>query len=211
MLRKKMALTFVVLFFVFALPVKAQSQKDWDWVNKHFYDVLNQLMPLDNHSLSSRSYRDLHTDELEYLFYFDGHTISENLVATLRIADKTSIHDQIMALHRKKPTATISEIKAKLKIKEWQFSESSCPAIKTQFDQFFRLSLEMMPAKERADREAGKVTITLHPRIYCFKAQVAGGDLNFTTTFEDHPFAIWAAETFKALNTCANKTTPTKK
>lgn len=211
MLRKKIVFSFVVLFFVFAQPVKAQSQDDWVWVNKHFYNVLDQLMPFDSHVLGYRSYRDLYTDELEYSFFFDGQAISQNLNVTFRIADKTSIYDQIMKLHRRNPAATISEIKPNLKIKEWQFSESSCPAIKTQFEKFFRLSLEMMSSKERSDREAGVGTIALHPRIHSFNAQITGGHLNLAITFGDHPFAIWAVETFQALSSCANKTNPTKK
>ena len=211
MLRKKIAVSFVALFFALVLPAQAQTQKDWDWVNKHFDDALDQLMPFVNHTLGYRSYRDLSTDELEYSFIFDGQAIAENLNVTFRIAAQTSIFDQIMALHHKKPTAAISEIKASLKIKEWQFSESSCPAIKTQFEKFYRLSLEMVSSKERTDREAGVATFVLHPRFHSFSAQITGGNLRLEITFGDHPFALWAEETLQALNSCARKTNPAKK
>ncbi|MDX2042651.1 MAG: hypothetical protein SF097_15625 [Acidobacteriota bacterium] len=211
MLRKKIAFHLVTFICALALPASAQTQQDWDWVNKHFYDVLNELMPFDDYSLGYRSYRDLYTNELERSFFFNGDPFYQNLNATFRIADKVSVYDQMMELHRKKPTTTISEIKANLKIKEWQFSQSSCPAIKTQFEKFFRLSLEMMSSKERSDREAGVGTIALHPRIHSFNARITGGHLNLTITFGDHPFASWAEETFQALNSCAKKTNPIKK
>ena len=209
------ALTTVVIILlivlIFAHPAKAQTERDFAWVNNHFQDVLNRLMPIGGYTLGYRSYRDLYTDELEYSFIFDGDSYDQDLSATFRIADKTSIYDQIMASHRKKPAASISEIVQDLKLQEWRFTETSCPAIRSQFEQFYSLSLETMSSQEKADRQSGRQIITLHPREHYFESRVTGGRLRLVMENGEHPFVVWAEATRQALSACARKSNAPKK
>lgn len=213
MTQKSLILVVVILFFapVFAYPTKAQTEEDRAWVNKHFQDVLNRVMPIGGYTLGYRSYRDLYTDELEYSFFFDGDSLDQDLNATFRIADKISIYEQIMASHRKKPAASISEILQELKLQEWRFTETSCPAISSQFEQFYSLSLETMSSQERADRKAGRQIITLHPREHYFESRVTGGRLRLVIANGEHQFVIWAEATRQALSSCAKKNNAPKK
>ena len=193
----------------------AQEQKDWDWVNKHFFNVLDELMPLEERpglSLGYRSYRDLHTDEPEYSFVFNRILQERQITVTVRQPQSSSIYDQLMALHLKNANQSIERIKKQLKVKEQHFSERACPAVRAQYEQFYRLTLEMLTDKERAEQARGEITLTLHPRVHTFKADIFGGRFQLDLTEQEHPFVIWARSTREALERCnSNVTKPSRR
>jgi hypothetical protein len=109
----------------------------------------------------------------------------------------------MMILHRKNPSETIEIIKAKLKVKEWRLDDKSCPAVKSSYDEFYRLNLPLLTAKDRAEQAKGAVTITLHPTVHIFKASISGGNLRLALTEQEHSFVRWANKTRRALGKCA--------
>ncbi len=116
-----------------------------------------------------------------------------------------------MALHRKNPNDDIETIKRQLKVKEKHFSEQTCPAVRRQYDEFYRLTLSMLSAKDRTQQAKGEFTITLHPRVHIFKAAISGGSLRLVITEQEHPFVDWAKRTREVLERCASGDTKTGK
>lgn len=206
----KLILAAVCLCLLAYQPCPAQppSEEEFDWVGERFFPVFEELFPIEEglgYSLGYRSYRDLYTDELEYSFVFNRDPRNQDLTAVLRIADSASIYDQIMNLHRKDKTASIDAIKPKLKVKEWRFSDKTCPTVRRQYDEFYRLSLQTLSAKDRAEQAKGVATIILHPRVHIIKADISGGDVRMVLSDPQHPFVRWAERTKRALEKCVVK------
>ena len=207
----RIKLIFATACFCFLAyqPCAAQypSQEEHDWVERHFFTVLEELMPIEGRlgfSLGYRSYRDLHRGELEYSFLFN-HLPLEKIEVVVRMPDSVSLYDQIMTLHRRNPQASIEDIKPQLSIREQRFSEESCPAVRRQYDEFYRLSLLMLTAADRAERARGEITIILHPRVHTFKAHISDGSIELSLAGSEHPFVRWAERTQRAFTECAAK------
>ena len=183
----------------------AQTQDDWDWVNKHFFTVLEELMPVRERlgfSLGYRSYRDLHTSETEFSFVFNRVLQEKYISVIVRQPAARSLYDQVMVAHRNNPNETIETIKKQLTLKEQRFSEQTCRAVRTQYDEFYRLTLPMLSIRDRQAK--GEFTITLHPRVHTFKADISGGSLQLVIVEDDHPFVSWANRTRRALEHCGS-------
>lgn len=200
--RKSMKLIFagLCLCFLAYQPLKAQSpsQENFDWVSKYFFLVFEELYPVKErigYSLGYRSYRDLYTDELETGFVFNRVLQEKYLSAVIRTADTVSIYDQMLALHRKDKKATIDAIKPHLKIKELRLSEETCPAVRQQFDRFYEFSVQTLSAKDRTAQGKGDFTITLHPKVHIFRADISGGSMELVLSEQDHPLVQWAEQT----------------
>jgi len=203
----KRALMAILFLALLGRNSWAQTQDDWDWVNKHFFTVLDELLPIKERlgfSLGYRSYHDLHVSELEFGFVFNRAPQAKHITVILRQPVDSSLYDQIMTAHRNNPNETIETIKKQLKLREQRLSEQTCRAVRTQFDEFYRLMLPMLSGKERREQRKGKFTITLHPRVHTFNADISGGSLNLVIGEQDHPFVEWANRTRKALENCAS-------
>ena len=209
--RIKLILITVSICFFAHQPCDAQqypSQEEHDWVSSHFFSVFEEFFPIEERlgfPLGYRSYRDLHTEELEYSFVINRILQDKYLTVVVKMADTVSLYDQIMALHRKNPNASIEIIKPQLKIKEWRLSEETCPAIRQQYNEFYRLSLTMLSAKDRVEQAKGEYTITLHPRVHIFKADISGGDMKLVLSGSEHPYVRWAEKTRHAFEACIVK------
>lgn len=195
-------------------PCAAQqypSVEEHDWVSGHFFSILDEFLPIgESGALSYRSYRDLYTDVLEYSFIFSQDWGERRTDVVVRMADSISLYDQIMALHRKNPSESIKSLKTKLKVKERRFDNKSCPAVKSLYDEFYRLNLPMLTAKERAERARGVATITLHPMVHTFRAYISGGNMRLVLTEDEHPFVIWAEKTRRILEKCEQRQSQVK-
>lgn len=210
---RKRALMVILFAALMGRSSRAQTQDDWDWVNKHFFAVLEELMPIEERlgsSLGYRSYRDLYTNEPESSFVFGTTPQQKYMTVIVRQPEATSLYDQIMAAHRKDPNETIESIKKQLKLREQRFSEQTCRAVRTQFDEFYRLTLSMLSARGRREQNKGVITIALHPRVHIFKADISGGSLKLVIGEQDHPFVRWANKTTKALENCRSDGSKTK-
>lgn len=191
-----------VVFCNVSLAQDYPSQEEHEWVSKNFFAVLKEFLPIQNSDLGYRSYKDVHTDVLEYSFSFEHDWKEKRTSVVVRKADSASIYDQIMTLHGKNPLDSIDSIKAKLKVKKIYFNQGSCPEVKTLYDEFYRLNLSMMSAKDRLERSKGSVTITLHPVVHTFEASISGGNLRLVLTDEDHSFVVWAGKTRRVFERC---------
>jgi len=179
------------------------SQEEHNWVGSHFFGIMEGFLPIEESDLGYRSYRDLYTDTLEYSFAFDQNWKEKRVNVVVKMADSVSLYDQMMMLHRKNPSDTIEIVKTKLKVKEWGLDDKSCLAVKSSYDEFYRLNLLMMTAQDRAEQAKGIETITLHPTVHIFKARISGGNLRLALTDQGHPFVRWANETRRAFEKCA--------
>ncbi len=200
------AAAFSLLFLYQPCRAQYPSEAEHDWVNGRFFAVLNELLPIEERlgfSLGYRSYRDLYTNELEYSFVFNRFLQERYITVVVRAADSVSLYDQVMALHRKNPNASIEDIRKQLKVKELRLSEETCPAVGRQHNEFYRLSVPMLSARDRAGQARGEFSITLHPRVHKFKADISGGSMELVLTESDHPLVRWATRTQRAFEICA--------
>jgi hypothetical protein len=186
-------------------PGWAQKDEDWLWVDKHFQDVLTELLPIEETFLGYRSYRDLYTDVLEYSFIFKREPNDNRLFLIVRMADSVSLYDQMMALHMKNRSENIKSIKKKLRVKEWRVDDLSCAPLKTAHDEFYNLSLPMLSAAERAEQAKGIESITLHPTVHTFYTNTIGSELKLAIIRQEHPFVEWATRTRSAVEKCSSQ------
>lgn len=211
--RAKLLTAALFLCLLFCHSGEAQEyprQEEHDWVGKHFFGVLEEFLPIEESDLGYRSYRDLYTNVLEYSFAFDRDLNEKRIGVVVRTADSVSLYDQIMALHRKNPSESIEIIKTKLRVKEWRSDDKACPALKSLYDEFYKLDLPMMTAKDRAEQAKGSVNITLHPTMHIFKAAISGGNLNLVLTEQEHPFVVWVIKARRTMEKCAMNETRAK-
>jgi hypothetical protein len=198
----------LVVFCCSSERVESQTEADWDWTNKEFGPILDTLMPpeaIGGLYLTYRSHKDYVTSVPEYWFRI-GYEFNEKqgygrqnfYTAHVRIANPNSIYDQLMALHRNDPaTQEASGFKSRIKLRSYDLTEMSCPAIKTQMDKFAELQTKM------PDLNGG--VITIHPTIHAFYAQGGEGDMRIVLTDEGHPLVKWALQTRRALEDCVNR------
>lgn len=173
----------------------AQSAEDWDWVNKHFPAVVNQLLPIEasgGTSVGFRSYQDLYADIPEYSFLFNKDHRTNQVEVVVRVADGESLYKQMLRLHHNSPDSSIATIKRKLRVKEWRITQQRCPKASTWFDSYWRIQF-VNPSPD---------LIILHPVLYQFSAQTTAGTVSLTLIERNNPLVVWAYNTRQALQTC---------
>jgi len=185
------------------------SAADHEWVGTRFSTVLEELFPMverPGDAVGYRSVRDLYREELERNFVLSRWLDSTR--AAVRMPDAASIYDQIMVLHRKNPAWRIEAIVPLLKIKQWALSAESCPAVKGQYDKFYDLTLVMRSAKDKEAEAQGVAYIRLHPLVHFILADISGGHIDLTLDDSEHPYVLWAEDTWRALQACIAKGLP---
>jgi hypothetical protein len=162
----KISLIWVLLAFYFSMAIDCYSQsraeEDRNWVRRNFTGIREELFPLEKRpgtSIGYRSYRDLFNDDREYsfvfIFFFRNQT--PKVTVTIRTPEEFSIITQIITLHRQYPELSAAAIKSRLKIKEIELEENKCPALRTQYNKFYRLVLQTRTEEDRK-REMKGVT-----------------------------------------------------
>jgi hypothetical protein len=199
--------------FLACQPCLAQTaEQDERWVHEHFSEVLRKALPNDEGAgwrVGFTINRDLYTEVLEYSCIFKEswpESPQADLVVVVRMADSKSIYDQLMTLHREHPAASVEQIRSKLRIKEWQLTEKSCPAARERYSAFYQLNLPVLSAKDRASFARGRIDIILHPLIYNLHAVISGGDVELSLAGKEHPFVKWADRTRAQLDACIKNT-----
>jgi hypothetical protein len=141
---------FVVLVSSWVSPnAGAQSVEDWDWTNKQFGPVLDELMPLQKPQglyVTYRANRDYATSTPEYWFLIgyepreNGYGLNGFLSAHVRLASPASIYDQLMAMHQKEPASQdVGSFRKRIRLKAYDFTETNCPAVKSQIEKLEKL------------------------------------------------------------------------
>jgi hypothetical protein len=192
---KYMTLLAVLLCGYSYVTAWAQSSDDWDWVNKHFPTVLNQLLPIEASSGTSvgfRSYQDLYADIPEYSFLFNRDHKTNQVEVVVRMADGESLYKQMLSLHRDSPDTSVAAIRRKLRVKEWRITQQRCPKASTWFDSYWRIQF-VNPSPD---------LLILHPMFYEFFAQTTAGTMSVTLIERNNPLVVWACNTREALQTC---------
>lgn len=198
---KRTALFLLVCCISNTALLCAQSLADWDWVNSHFNQVLHDLFPVEERAgvyIAYRSHRDLHTEVPEYSFILGyvaatkGTGLNAYLTAKVREADSVSVYDQMMKLHRSAPTSPAADIQKQLRVRAFDLTEMSCPAVKTQFVKFQQVAM----TAPKFD------VIVLHPLIHEFRVRAGTADMDVSIVDEENSYVTWAIETRRPLEAC---------
>jgi hypothetical protein len=197
----------LVAFWWGSRRLSSQTKADWEWTNQHFGRLLDTLMPMERRGglyVSYRANRDYVTSTPEYWFMIGlepsakGSGLHPYLSAHVRLAQPTSIYDQLMAIHRAEPaTQDTTTIQNRIKIKSWDFTEMTCPAIKDQLGK-----LKNLPARF-PDINRGYVII--HPMNHAFFMVGEDGEVRMSWLGEENPLVRWAQETRRALDACKTR------
>src|SRR3954469_19363501 len=135
----------------------SQTTADWEWMDKHFGQALDSLMPLQKRSgfyIAYRAHRDLYMDIAEKWFMIgyernaDGEGLQQFLSAHVRSPESSSIYVQLMQMHRGDTQEDISSMINKLRVKTWDSNERDCPVIRKEVEEFRKVqtnSLDLKP------------------------------------------------------------------
>jgi hypothetical protein len=171
------------------------------WVNSYYYTIVRQLLPLDKSEGESIAYRFTYpfdVTSLEYSFvihYKPYDTLPAHhifLLADVRIADKDSIHEQMLNHHVRHPGKSSAGIKKRIKVRIWNLTEERCPAIRTQFEKFQKIQFKAPPFS----------TVILDAPDHEFQVESLAGKMTLFISGEDDPAVTWATETRIALAGC---------
>jgi hypothetical protein len=150
--------------------------------------------------VSYRANRDYVTSTPEYWFMIGlepnekGYGLYPYLSAHVRLAQPSSVYDQLMAIHRAEPaTQDITTIRNRIKIQRCDFAEMTCP-IKDQLGK-----LKNLPARLP---DINGDYIIIHPMNHAFFIVGADGDVRMSLVNDENPIAKWAQETRRALDAC---------
>jgi hypothetical protein len=185
----------------------ATSEAASEWAAGNFTAALNYLLPTD---LPDSNYPD--QDYISYRFTNSiipaAREYSLSLmrrsdetpgplhyywIARVRMAEGTSILEQLSRLHALRATETLAEIEQQIKIRTWTFEEKTCPAIRTQAAKFQSIPLNFRVSSE----------IVLDAPSFDFEANTLGHHLK-VSFYDDgsQTLASWARETRLALTRC---------
>jgi hypothetical protein len=193
---------------VLAKPIP-QSSKEWEWVDKHYDSILNDLLPMKRivgSYVTFRTITGLHSSAGEepepyFLIGFDrsdkGYGINAYVSARVRIADTISIYNQIMDMHRKNSSLSARDIEGKIKMKSLDFTETTCPAAKEEFREF--QNLRFGPPYTNPDQ----LEVMLDARSYEFHITATHGDADMVLYDKGHPLVVWAMKTLQELEACS--------
>ena len=178
----------------------AQMVPDWDWMRLHAKNVTEDLLPIKREFglyVGYRSAESLRRSVLEYSFIIgfdpkESGGLFASLSAHVKMPDTISIYDQIAAMHSRNPQEDISSIQSKVKFKKWDLTEKNCPAIRTQFNRFKKLSIKP-PEFD---------LIFVDPLVHEFYVATGRGSLNIEVYDSKSSLVRWALQTRMALEIC---------
>jgi hypothetical protein len=203
---RRVAVVFMLLVgsgaFLMPSTATAQTDADWDWMRENFGPALDALMPVHEATgmyVVYRSHHSLDTKVIEYSFVLgygpktDEPGLQRDPSGHVRMADSISIYDQMMKMHRDNPQEAAASIRQKVRIKAWDFSEHTCPAIQSQMRKF------------RAVRFGPPDfwMIILDPLVHEFTIDTSAGSMDISLADQRDPLIAWAMQTRRALDKCA--------
>ncbi len=195
MVTMKLILLASCMCLLICSPCIAQTEEDFDWVGQHHTPALNDLLPIEQEPgayIGFRSHRDLHHNVPEYAFLLTKDYPANRVTAVVRVADSVTLYDQLMSLHRRNPAETYENLKGRLKIKEWRFTDAECPTLGPLFERFSRIRF----------RPPSPELVVLHPMIYEMRVSVAAGDMRLVFIERENALVAWALNVRRALEGC---------
>jgi hypothetical protein len=97
-----------------------------------------------------------------------------------------------MALHRRSPAEPIENLKRQLKVQEFRIGETDCPALRSAFRRFDKISF----------RAPDPYLLILHPMVYEFEVSPLSEEMRLVVAEGNHPLVKWALGTRQALESC---------
>lgn len=205
----KLAINCILLFLALAASVAplmlttaaARIDTDSSWMIQNYGPALDALMPVRERvgmHVSYRSHHDLYMNVIEYSFVLgydrnpEGLGLQRDLSAHVKMADAISIFDQMLKLHTDNPQEEASSIQQKVRLKAWDLTERTCPAIKTQFREFQAVRF----GPPRFD------VVIVDPLIREFTIQTGAGDMYLSLVDDRDPLVAWGLQTRRALEMC---------
>jgi hypothetical protein len=124
---------------IFPFGQAARNNHEDHAVGDEYRATLNAEFPIEQRKGLNVGYRYSHAPvpgDLENGFLIGTGFPGEERVlsADLRVADTTSIFDQMTVLHLIQPRKPLRELRNKLKIRVSHMTEADCPAVRDQFD-----------------------------------------------------------------------------
>ena len=178
------------------------SDADWEWLDKNRAEAFEALMPVASRSLqivAYRTYRDLyHTVHeshfaINYVPTSKGMPVVRKVIATMSAPKGSSVQEQLLNLHMSNRRATLPTLLRRVSMERFTITEDKCPALRTQFDAFYKVSLGFSDPN----------VFTLHPTMHQFVINTGAEEINATITDSESAAARWATETAAALRKCA--------
>ena len=200
---RRLRLILLTLLVLPTLPISSQTTADWEWMDKHFGQALDTLMPLQENPgfyIAYRAHRDLYTDVAEKWFTIGyerpagGKGLQQFLSAHVRMPDSSSIYTQLMQMHRSDAKEDINSMVKQVKVRTWDSDERDCPVIRKEVEEFQKLQINSFDLKPDH--------IVLHPMIHEFRAEAPDGNISVAVWDDDHPLVRWASEAMQAIESC---------
>ena len=191
------------------------SAREWKWTDQAWAKLLKDFIPSKTDAgyyVSFRATQSLHAYQNEAPEWCvvigpdpkaNAPGVNNFVSAHFRIADSTSIYDQIMVMHRRKPGESLEEIRKRIKVKSIDLTESTCPDVKTMFHNFQELRF----GAPKMGVEDDAVTVYLDPPVYEIHIRAAAGDVDMTLYDDSHPLVVWAMDLRARLEACTGANT----
>ena len=206
------AILLIMLSLFSSGSERPYREADYDWASAHFYPVLDELMPLKGAPGTYVIYR-AHSESLRPEYWFsigydqnqDRHGLQKYLSAHVRMADTNSIFDQILRAHHSEPGREMASIQKGLKLKAFELTEMSCPAIKDQVEKLENIQTSVPKFHDTGafifgDRMRNEFQIQQNSE------QMSLVLLEDLKSPPEIPLLNWAYWTRRALDSCAQTT-----
>ena len=192
-----------------------QTSKEWEWTEKNWNIVVNDLLPMRADSayyITYRATQSLHASEGEqpehyFQLGFDrsdkGLGVSNHISAHVRTPDSASIYDQIMNLHRKGSADTGKNLESKIKMTFLDYTDSDCPSVRKAFREFQELRYGAPYINtDGLLHDPPSVQVILDPPVYEFHIEGLTGKSDVTLYDASYPLVEWAMKTQRELAAC---------
>jgi hypothetical protein len=187
-----------------------QTIKDWEWTDKNWKIVVNELLPMKGkpgYYVTYRATQSLHGPDEKPEYYFrlgfdrsdQTPGLNDYVSAHVRTTDSVSIYAQIMDMHRKNPTRSWQNIRASITLKSLDFTEMECPAVRKEFRDF--QDLRYGPPYTNPDQ----MEFMVDPAVFEFHVDATTGQADITLYEHTHPLVVWAMKTQRELEACASE------
>jgi len=181
--------------------IASPFQDDLAWLTENTQAELDRLLPIDEpagYGVVFRSYQDLNyqTPERFFRIEFSYDSRPRALRAVFVAPLNGSIQQQLLDLHVANRTASIEDIRSRIKLSRVELREDRCPALERSIESLRRLRLSLPTNPD---------VIMIHPEIFRVVASFGDGQVDATLFDARHPLARWAVGAYDDLQECAKR------
>jgi len=175
---------------------RSENASDREWTDKHFLTAFEDFFPIrhgEGDFIAVRAHQNGSHEALEFSFIIENTQDPHRIASTIREAERMSLYQQLLALHRRDPSKSYAELKPELNVRTWNLAVPGCPAILAQFIAFQNIQF----VRPRDDAEVEK-----NPILYEVDETVAGGSSQVIEFIPTRAIPLWANQTRTALLAC---------